>query len=404
MSDEPPDPQREAARKADHERVMDMMNGPEMQRRLEAARARREKVLAARASSLEGAEEAERQVPPEEPGQVAPEERAPAAAGRSPRKAPTETQEAAAPPPERVVPVRPARPAGRSAAAPAAPAALVAERRGERRAKGQGGRTWPRGLFILLVGLLAGVALTVLALRLPLQDVLARLPLAALQPDAPAPEALARGPQLAPPQEGEGSPQAPALQERSEADGGTGPIRAGGIEAGAADSLTTVTRPLPRPALLQVPSALAARLEAPGAAELPQSPAASALSPRAGTGAALVAPEATEAPLAAGAGETAVPRLQGARLKLAADLPGATLAAARAILAEAGVPVQTEPPQEGAAAPFGPQRSEVRYFHSGDAARAEGLAQALGAVARDFSSYRPAPERGVVEIWLAGSG
>jgi hypothetical protein len=47
-------------------------------------------------------------------------------------------------------------------------------------------------------------------------------------------------------------------------------------------------------------------------------------------------------------------------------------------------------------------RSNVRFFHAADAAAAGRLAEEIGAVARDFSAYRPSPPAGTIEIWLAG--
>ena len=46
----------------------------------------------------------------------------------------------------------------------------------------------------------------------------------------------------------------------------------------------------------------------------------------------------------------------------------------------------------------------VRYFYDEDRAEAERLAEAYGAEVKDFTWFRPAPERGTTEIWLSGSG
>lgn len=49
-------------------------------------------------------------------------------------------------------------------------------------------------------------------------------------------------------------------------------------------------------------------------------------------------------------------------------------------------------------------RNNVRYFHPEDAEAAAVVADAIGAVARDFTSFSPAPPKGTVEVWLAGRG
>ena len=48
--------------------------------------------------------------------------------------------------------------------------------------------------------------------------------------------------------------------------------------------------------------------------------------------------------------------------------------------------------------------SNVRYFHAEDRAEAARLAEAYGAEIKDFTWFRPTPERGTTEIWLSGSG
>ncbi|NNL36033.1 MAG: hypothetical protein HKP35_09465 [Silicimonas sp.] len=46
----------------------------------------------------------------------------------------------------------------------------------------------------------------------------------------------------------------------------------------------------------------------------------------------------------------------------------------------------------------------VRYFHGRDRGEAARLADAYDARLRDFTSFRPTPKDGTVEIWLAGNG
>jgi hypothetical protein len=45
--------------------------------------------------------------------------------------------------------------------------------------------------------------------------------------------------------------------------------------------------------------------------------------------------------------------------------------------------------------------SQVFFFHEEDASSAARVAETIGARVRDFSSFRPAPERGRLEVWLA---
>ena len=68
-----------------------------------------------------------------------------------------------------------------------------------------------------------------------------------------------------------------------------------------------------------------------------------------------------------------------------------------AALEETGFPVG-RPSRVG----FTVSRTNVRYFHVGDKAAAERLAQAVGGAARDFTDFRPLPPQGTIEIWLKG--
>ena len=52
-----------------------------------------------------------------------------------------------------------------------------------------------------------------------------------------------------------------------------------------------------------------------------------------------------------------------------------------------------------------PSRAEVRFFHSGDEARAQQVAQALRSLEprleiRDFGAFRPSPSPGTIEVWV----
>ncbi|MGR3292048.1 MAG: hypothetical protein ACU0C9_12755 [Paracoccaceae bacterium] len=47
--------------------------------------------------------------------------------------------------------------------------------------------------------------------------------------------------------------------------------------------------------------------------------------------------------------------------------------------------------------------TNIRYFHSVDAESARAIADLIRGRARDFTSYRPSPPVGTVEVWLSGS-
>jgi hypothetical protein len=53
---------------------------------------------------------------------------------------------------------------------------------------------------------------------------------------------------------------------------------------------------------------------------------------------------------------------------------------------------------------FKVSKNHVRYYHPSDAEAAQILADEIGGPARDFTSFRPSPPTGKIEIWLAGSG
>jgi hypothetical protein len=55
-------------------------------------------------------------------------------------------------------------------------------------------------------------------------------------------------------------------------------------------------------------------------------------------------------------------------------------------------------------AAFTISRTNVRYFHERDAQAARALASAIGGKFRDFTSFEPSPDPGVIEIWLEGEG
>lgn len=47
-------------------------------------------------------------------------------------------------------------------------------------------------------------------------------------------------------------------------------------------------------------------------------------------------------------------------------------------------------------------RTNVRYYHDADLQAARAVAGALSAESRDFTDFRPRPEPGTIEVWLAG--
>lgn len=89
--------------------------------------------------------------------------------------------------------------------------------------------------------------------------------------------------------------------------------------------------------------------------------------------------------------------IQTVFLHAPASLADAEVEGVFAVLTGAGVAVRD--PRRVA---FAISRSNVRYFHDADAAAATRLADEIGAIARDFTTYRPSPPVGTIEVWLAG--
>jgi len=54
--------------------------------------------------------------------------------------------------------------------------------------------------------------------------------------------------------------------------------------------------------------------------------------------------------------------------------------------------------------PFKVSATQVRYFHAADAKQAKAIASRIGADTRDFTSFRPSPPDGWIEVYLAGDG
>ena len=82
-----------------------------------------------------------------------------------------------------------------------------------------------------------------------------------------------------------------------------------------------------------------------------------------------------------------------------ATLPAADFADIAAALSDLGVG-ELDPKPVGITV----RESNVRFFHPEDAAAAGRVAEALGIRSRDFTDYTPRPPRGTVELWLAGKG
>lgn len=77
-------------------------------------------------------------------------------------------------------------------------------------------------------------------------------------------------------------------------------------------------------------------------------------------------------------------------------ITGGALGAAEAALERTGLVVRG-PIRVG----FDVGADHVRFYHRADAGAARAVAQTLSAAARDFTSYRPSPAPGTIEVWLA---
>ncbi|WP_146065111.1 hypothetical protein [Albidovulum inexpectatum] len=95
------------------------------------------------------------------------------------------------------------------------------------------------------------------------------------------------------------------------------------------------------------------------------------------------------------------PALKDLRVLLNApqDVSGDRIAEVVTNLAQSGF----RPPDPTKVA-FAISRSNVRYFHQGDAQAARILAERIGADLRDFTDFTPSPPQGTIEVWLAGRG
>ncbi|PZQ51476.1 MAG: hypothetical protein DI556_04765 [Rhodovulum sulfidophilum] len=81
-----------------------------------------------------------------------------------------------------------------------------------------------------------------------------------------------------------------------------------------------------------------------------------------------------------------------------ANTPAAEVTAATESITAAGFPNT-----QSARVNVDMSAANVRYFHAADAEAARALAEATGAVARDFTSFSPPPRTGHLELWLPGT-
>ncbi|MEM8630362.1 MAG: hypothetical protein AAGF74_03925 [Pseudomonadota bacterium] len=72
---------------------------------------------------------------------------------------------------------------------------------------------------------------------------------------------------------------------------------------------------------------------------------------------------------------------------------------AQAQVARSGLALQT--PRRTA---YSISRNNVRFYHASDRNAADELAGRMGAELRDFTDFRPQPDEGTIELWLAGRG
>jgi hypothetical protein len=86
-------------------------------------------------------------------------------------------------------------------------------------------------------------------------------------------------------------------------------------------------------------------------------------------------------------------------LHLSPELSEAAREGAQAELRKAGFDLSSS-----RLASFSVKETQVFFFHQEDASKAERMAATLGGRARDLSAFRPTPERGRLEVWLAQEG
>lgn len=217
-------------------------------------------------------------------------------------------------------------------------------------------------------------------------------------------------------------PEAPQVEmpplrpAAAEADPGPGPLPLLQVAArpaapsgplGAAPEPLPAAAPEPAVAALSDRAAEAASVAAAAPSELsaPDLPASPALP----TGEAST-PEVTVAPLdapvppegpAPAAAEVAPIADPGSYMVTVNAAPGAAaaeIADVTAALAGAGFPDRRPQPVG-----FTVSRTHLRYYHAADAEAAREIAARIGAEARDFTHFRPSPPTGKIEVWIAGT-
>ncbi|MCB2117209.1 MAG: hypothetical protein KDE00_13155, partial [Rhodobacteraceae bacterium] len=232
----------------------------------------------------------------------------------------------------------------------------------------------------------AGVDLT--ALRNPVIVAAAPTPIAPPSEAASLPDLAASSPVPAVPR---AAPEAiaPVSLDAAPVTVAIGP----GIDAIAPAVPTAPVTADPQPAVVALASVAVSPALPPalGGTVADQPPAAQPL-PAAFTPAEEVTAAPDAAPLA--------PAFEGRLVVHAPDsVPEAEFGKVLSQLEEAGYPLS-----ESSRVPFTIKDDNVRYFHAADAELAAAIAEDLGAKARDFTSFSPAPPAGTIEIWLSGRG
>lgn len=418
----------ESSAKDDHERVFEMLGSPEMQRRLEEARAQREKVLAAKAAAREAAL-LEQPDGIEEPVQP-PTSPAPVVEAAVVQLPVTEAAVAPATAATDAVPLLSERREPKRAVLRAPPRAVVSpEAHVARKAmiipvqsQPERRRPW---IVSLVIGLVAGLALGAGLMRIaglapstietaapseqvtapqadpgsePVEEASSRLsnvqPTVALYPSVPT---VPGSDDLLAPKPADPPPARPVTRTPGL------PVPADDAAVSTASAIAPLDAaewrptPLPNPEAEEPPQLALGDTVAgvrPGPALVLAPPSTPDERPAPSLAAVATVPPVAEVP----ADPPADPGLQ-VTLLLPPDLSQPALYEARAALMISGVD-----PTTTSVARFGVARSEVRFFHPDDAADAERIATEMGAEARDFTDYRPTPAPGTLEVRLAQDG
>jgi hypothetical protein len=185
------------------------------------------------------------------------------------------------------------------------------------------------------------------------------------------------------------------------------PTLAGAVSS---DPFTFPEANVPRPAANDAPPALIASFPAASALRLPEGVAAPLLvslparpadvAPPDRSPAAVTAPPDLPPPLTE-ADDIAIPNGSALLVRIAApdSVPDAEAEEFAALIEDVGI-------GEGRVGRVGFRVSEthLRFYHREDAAAAAALGEVIGTEVRDFTSFRPSPPEGTLEIFLAGEG